>query len=89
VGAAQRLVLAVRQIQANTDADVRPRSLCRTVIAAFTLFQGITDATMGHAEGCMYLQAGRFIERAGSTARLIDAFLVDGATQADGRLESV
>jgi uncharacterized alpha-E superfamily protein len=83
------LFLAVRQIQASTDADARPRSLCRTVIAGIHLFQGITDATMGHAEGWQYLQAGRFVERAASTAGLIDAFLAGGATQTDGRLESV
>jgi uncharacterized alpha-E superfamily protein len=83
------LFLAVRQIQASVDADARPRSLCRTVIAGIHLFQGLTDATMGHAEGWQYLQAGRFIERASATAGLIDAFLADGATQADGRLESI
>ncbi len=55
------LFLAVRQIQSSADAEARPRSLCRTVIAGIHLFQGITDATMGHAEGWQYLQAGRFI----------------------------
>jgi len=83
------LFLAVRQIHSTADRDARPASLCRTVIAGIHLFQGITDATMGHAEGWQYLQAGRFIERAGATAGLLDRFVSDGATQADGRLESV
>src|SRR5882672_5193492 len=82
------LFLAVRQIHSNADRDARPASLCRTVIAGIHLFQGITDATMGHAEGWQYLQAGRFIERAAVTAGLLDRFVSDGATQADGRLES-
>jgi uncharacterized alpha-E superfamily protein len=83
------LFLAVRQIHSNTERDARQRSLCRTVIQGIHLFQGITDATMGHAEGWQYLQAGRFIERAATTAGLIDGFLVDGATEEDGRLESI
>ncbi len=83
------LFLAVRQIHQNPDRDARPASLCRTVIAGIHLFQGVTDATMGHAEGWQYLPAGRFIERAGSTAALLDCFISGGATQADGRLESV
>jgi uncharacterized alpha-E superfamily protein len=36
------------------------------------LFQGITDATMSHGEGWHFIQAGRFIERASATARLLD-----------------
>ena len=83
------LFLAVRQLQSTIDRDARQRSLCRTVIEGIHLFQGITDATMGHGEGWQYLQAGRFIERAGSTAGLIDRFLIDGAIQEDGRLESI
>jgi len=83
------LFLAVRQIHSTADRDARPASLCRSVIAGIHLFQGITDATMGHAEGWQYLQAGRSIERAGATAGLLDRFVSDGATQADGRLESV
>jgi len=83
------LFLAVRQLQSTIDRDARQRALCRTVIEGIHLFQGITDATMGHGEGWQYLQAGRFIERAGSTAGLIDRFLIDGATQEDGRLESI
>lgn len=83
------LFLAVRQLHSNMERDARPGALCRTVIAGVHLFQGITDATMGHAEGWQYLQAGRFIERAAATAELIDRFVSDGATQSDGRLESI
>jgi uncharacterized alpha-E superfamily protein len=83
------LFLAVRQIHSTADREARPALLCRTVISGIHLFQGITDATLGHAEGWQYLQAGRFIERAGATAALLDRFVSEGATQADGRLESV
>lgn len=36
------------------------------------LFQGITDATMTHGEGWQFIQVGRYLERAGATAALID-----------------
>jgi len=83
------LFLGVRQFAVNTDRDARPGTLCRSVISGIHLFQGITDATMGHAEGWQYLRAGRFIERAGATAGLLDRFVSDGETQPDGRLDSV
>ncbi len=83
------LFLAVRHINANPDGGSQPRSICRTVIAGIHLFQGITDATMGHGEGWQYLQAGRFIERAGSTAALIDAFVADQAMAEGARLEQI
>ena len=41
-----------------------------SVIEGVHLFEGITDATMAHGEGWQYLQAGRFLERAGATAAL-------------------
>jgi uncharacterized alpha-E superfamily protein len=83
------LFLAVRQIQTHGERRERPQSICRTVIAGIHLFQGITDATMGHGEGWQYLQAGRFIERAAATAALIDAFVADQATAEGGRLEQI
>jgi uncharacterized alpha-E superfamily protein len=82
------LFLAVRQLQSTIDRDARQRALCRTVIEGIHLFQGIMDETMGHGEGWQYLQAGRFIERAGSTAGLIDGFLIDGGAEEDGRSKS-
>jgi uncharacterized alpha-E superfamily protein len=83
------LFLAVRQIQTHGDRRERAPSICRTVIAGIHLFQGLTDATMGHGEGWQYLQAGRFIERAASTAALIDAFVADQAIAEGGRLEQI
>ena len=82
------LFLAVRQLQSTIDRDVRQRALCRTVIEGIHLFLGIMDETMGHGEGWQYLQAGRFIERAGSTAGLIDGFLIDDGAEEDRRSKS-
>ena len=36
------------------------------------LFQGVTDATMAHGEGWEFIQAGKFLERADKTARILD-----------------
>ena len=62
VGAAQRAVPPVRH--ADDIGATRATIARRTVIEGIHLFQGMTDATMGHGEGWQYLQAGCFIERA-------------------------
>ena len=69
------LFLRVRQMQ--DEAGARPHFTARLIIEGIHLFQGITDATMGHGEGWQYLQVGRYIERAGSTSALLDAFITD------------
>jgi uncharacterized alpha-E superfamily protein len=75
-----RLFLRVRQMR--TEGMVRPHYISRLVIEGIHLFQGITDATMGRGEGWHYLQVGRFVERAGSGAVLLDRHL--NATDAGG-----
>jgi uncharacterized alpha-E superfamily protein len=58
--------------EARSDRTQRPHYLSRLVIEGVHLFQGITDATMGHGEGWQFLQVGRFLERATATSALID-----------------
>ena len=58
--------------EARADRAVRPHHLSRLVIEGVHLFQGITDATMGHGEGWQFVQVGRFLERATATSALID-----------------
>lgn len=70
------LFLRVKQMQ-EEGGGTRPHFAARLIIEGIHLFQGITDATMGHGEGWQYLQAGRFIERAESTSALLDAFITD------------
>jgi uncharacterized alpha-E superfamily protein len=74
------LFLRTRQMRDDRAWAGRTHYAARTVIEGVHLFQGITDATMGHGEGWQYLQVGRFVERAGTTAGLLDAFVtsVDG-----------
>ena len=71
------LYLRVRQIRTDASWAGRTHYVSRSIIEGVHLFQGITDATMGHGEGWQYLQAGRFLERAAATAMLLDAFLDD------------
>jgi uncharacterized alpha-E superfamily protein len=83
--------LFLRLNQARTEGtwSARPHYLARMVIEGVHLFEGITDATMGHGEGWQYLQAGRFLERAGATAALVDLYFKDGAMLPPAHLEWV
>jgi uncharacterized alpha-E superfamily protein len=73
--------LFLRLKQSRTDASwsARPHYLSQLVIDGVHLFQGVTDATMGHGEGWQYLQAGRFLERAEATAALLDQHVCRGS----------
>jgi uncharacterized alpha-E superfamily protein len=45
----------------------------KSVLEGSQLFQGTTDATMSHGMGWDFIQAGKFIERADKTTRILDA----------------
>jgi uncharacterized alpha-E superfamily protein len=49
-----------------------PGVYVRTVIEGAHLFHGVTDATLSHGEGWHYIQIGRFIERAATTAAMLE-----------------
>ena len=80
------LFLRVRKLQ-EASAGGRTHYVSRVIVEGVHLFAGVTDATMGHGEGWQYLQAGRFLERAASTATLLDAFLVDTSDEAPAALD--
>ena len=72
------LFLRLKQARDRRHAGRRGRTTsARLVIEGVHLFQGITDATMGHGEGWQYLQVGRFLERASATAALLDLHFRD------------
>ena len=62
----------VRDMQRNQDAHDSVHTLCRDTILGSHAFNGITDSTLPHDEGWRFLQAGRAIERAENTARVVD-----------------
>jgi uncharacterized alpha-E superfamily protein len=71
------LFLRLREARAEGSWSSRPHYVSRLIIDGVHLFQGITDATMGHGEGWQYLQVGRFLERAVATAALLDLHFKD------------
>ena len=83
--------LFLRLNQARTDGtwSARPHYLARMIIEGVHLFEGITDATMGHGEGWQYLQAGRFLERAEASASLVDLYFPKGSILPSAHLEWV
>ena len=72
--------LYLRLLDARADRRRSPRSnyVPRLVVNGVHLFGGVTDETMGHGEGWQFLQVGRFLERAGATAALVDLYFSSG-----------
>jgi uncharacterized alpha-E superfamily protein len=68
------LYLRLKDVRVEGTWPSRPHYLARFIIEGIHLFQGITDATMGHGEGWQYLRVGRFLERADATAALLDLY---------------
>jgi uncharacterized alpha-E superfamily protein len=58
-----------RRVTAGAETATR---FCRSVVDFSERLQGITDSTMPREEGFYFLRAGKFLERAESTARTLD-----------------
>ena len=83
------LFLRMQQARRDGTWSVRPHYLSRMVIEGVHLFEGVTDATMGHGEGWQYLQTGRFLERTAVTAALVDLHFNTGAVLPANHIEWV
>jgi uncharacterized alpha-E superfamily protein len=68
-----QLFLQIKRAGVENTWQAQPHHFFRTVKDGAHLFQGITDSTLSHSEGWHFIQAGRFLERAGATAALLDA----------------
>src|SRR5258708_32520449 len=68
-----RLFLQVKRTSMEQMWFAEPHKFLNSVKEEIYLFQGITDATMSHSEGWHFIRVGRFLERATSTAALLDA----------------
>ncbi len=68
-----RLFLKVKSARIDHIWNFGSHEYFRKVKEGAQLFQGITDSTMSHGQGWRFIQVGRFIERAGATAALLDA----------------
>lgn len=69
-----RLYLRVRSTDLETIWRDDPVEYYQRVKEAAHLFQGVTDGTMNHGEGWLFIQVGRYLERAWATALLLDVF---------------
>ncbi|WP_240695542.1 alpha-E domain-containing protein [Candidatus Chloroploca sp. Khr17] len=80
-----RVYLRVRASSAAQIWQGEPIEFYQRLKEGAHLFQGITDATMSHGEGWFFIQVGRYLERAGATAKLLDThFQVYFAPEAEG-----
>lgn len=66
-----RGVMEVGSPEVSSEA---PSAFLQQVMEAIHQFQGTTDSTMSHGEGWQFIQVGRFLERASSTAKLLEAY---------------
>lgn len=72
-----RLFIHVKGASLDDIWDVSTHEFFLSVKEGAHLFQGITDATMNHGEGWLFMQVGRYIERAGATATLLDTYAAE------------
>ena len=79
------LYLAVRDAAHQEDGDTG--SFMRSVIEGTHLFHGVTEATLTHGEGWHYMQLGRYIERATTTASMLEEYFPEPAGAAHGRTD--
>ena len=64
----------VIQPHAENGLNTRLADFLPAVIDGLHLFQGVTDTTMSHGEEWHFIQMGRYLERAASTANLLDLY---------------
>lgn len=63
----------VRRTGLDEIWNLQPSEFFRAVRQGCHLFEGLTDSTMEHGEEWYFIQLGRFLERAASTTRLLNA----------------
>lgn len=67
-----RLYLFVRNQDSNQFWEDGPIDFCQEIKEYVLLFEGITESTFLHGTGYEFIKAGKFLERAEKTARLVD-----------------
>lgn len=63
---------SVKDFDPHAEINNGPHRFCTHMIFASHEFWGVTDGTMPRNEGWHFLQAGRALERAETTARIVD-----------------
>ena len=67
-----RIYLYLNSPRAKQDWRDNPSDFFHTVRNTSLLLQGLTDATVVRNEGWFFIQAGRYLERADKTSRILD-----------------
>jgi uncharacterized alpha-E superfamily protein len=87
-----RLYLFVKSDSGRKLLRSSPYEFFKRIIAGSHLFQGITEATMTHGEGCFFMRAGKFLERADCTSRILDVkyhILLPSGEKVGGNIDTV
>jgi uncharacterized alpha-E superfamily protein len=78
-----RMYLLLREAEQEEVWADEPGAFVRAIVEGAHLFHGVTESTLSHDEGWHYIQIGRFIERATTTAAMLEIHFRDpGATAA-------
>lgn len=82
-----RLYQRVKNISIEDIWESSPHSFLQNVVKeGVQMFQGVTDATMNHAEGWHFIRMGRCVERALATAALLKSHFLANSTQVNASL---
>jgi uncharacterized alpha-E superfamily protein len=68
-----RMYLLMREAEQEEVWTDEPGAFVRAIVEGAHLFHGVTESTLSHDEGWHYIQIGRFIERATTTAAMLEA----------------
>ncbi len=72
-----RLHLQVSDENRASDLQSQPHVVYEGVLVGTHLFNGLTDSTMTRDQGWLFIQTGRWLERAGLLVSLLDVYLRD------------
>lgn len=67
-----RMYLLLREAEQEEVWADEPGAFVRAIVEGAHLFHGVTESTLSHDEGWHYIQIGRFIERATTTAAMLE-----------------
>jgi uncharacterized alpha-E superfamily protein len=80
------LYLALRQEGRADGSD--SSAFLRSVIEGTHLFHGVAEATLSHGEGWHFMQLGRYIERATTTASMLEDYFSERGSPNTDRLNA-
>ena len=72
-----RLFHQIRSPHAETQFRTSMNDLLASIVDGIHLFKGVSDTTMIHGQGWQFIRLGRYLERAYSTATLLEVYQPD------------